>query len=592
MRRILMLGLIALMTLVPAARAEEYQLPICTNDEFLKFFNMIVEYQILFDGPITNIDELLIVSRAQIENRKDNLAQLPFCSDAIAIQLLLIQLGGDSVALAALQLAALPDADNPYFQRLPGDQERIESIIPAMLSINRADALSPDERVLPSCTPEILDAIDDAVDVFLALYESIAEEPNPAQSIAAIDRLLSWREDDLSLLPECAESIELVQALSAAATDSASFLAFTNGGVTIARNPYPQLLSDSIVKVTEWRDARQVSAASQVVPSTSVYYGESQLPPCTRFRVSSAYDSLQPEYANLLERADTADSIAAILSYSEAHIEFRASSLSQLPNCAEAFYAGWWVEEVLSDRALRKALPYGARSSTAESFGDLALDNEAKAADSLSNMEITLEGERRPVVASAASIATACSDADFVLLFSYLVPEFWDFTNAALSVWRPQGVVDLIDNSYAFRQLLWANLPRCSDALEIGMIMRAIAADYVALLAMEIAGAPPHDIPYLPEIASGMHLFFERIGEFTSTCGSIDATVTIYYVVAENIANVRSCASTECSIVTTAHRGQSLDVVDDLSNWYEIWLPTCEPGYIAGFLVSQTAPDR
>ena len=93
MRRILMLGLIALMTLVPAARAEEYQLPICTNDEFLKFFNMIVEYQILFDGPITNIDELLIVSRAQIENRKDNLAQLPFCSDAIAIQLLLIQLG-------------------------------------------------------------------------------------------------------------------------------------------------------------------------------------------------------------------------------------------------------------------------------------------------------------------------------------------------------------------------------------------------------------------------------------------------------------------------------------------------------------------
>ena len=592
MRRILMLSLIALMTLVPTARAEEYRLPICTGDEFLKFFNMIVEYQILFDGPITNIDELLIVSRAQIENRRANLSQLPFCSDAIAIQRLLIQLGGDSVARAALQLAALLDADNPYLLRLPGDQERIESMIPAMLSINRSDALSPDERVLPSCAPQDLDALDDAVDAFLVMYESIAEESNPAQSVDAINWILSWREDDVSLLPECAESIELIQALSAAATDSAAFLAFSNGGVTIERNPYPQLLSDSIVKVTEWRDARQVSAASQVVPSASVYRGESQLPPCTRLRLSSAYEGLQPEYANLLDRADTAASIADMLSYSEAHFEFRSSSLSQLPNCAEAFYAGWWVEEVLSDRALRNALLYGARSSTADRFGDIALENESKAADSLINMESTLEGERRPVVASATSTAAACSDADFVFLFSYLVPEFWEFTNAALSVWRPQGVVDLIDHSYAFRQLLWANLPRCADALEIGMIMRAIAADYVAMLALEMAGAPAREIPYLPEIAIGMDLFFERIGEFTSPCGSIDATVTTYYVVAENIANVRSCASTECSIVTIAHRGQSLDVVDDLSNWYKIWLPTCEHGYIAGFLVSQTAPDR
>ena len=211
-------------------------------------------------------------------------------------------------------------------------------------------------------------------------------------------------------------------------------------------------------------------------------------------------------------------------------------------------------------------------------------DNDTRATARLTNLERTLNGEGRQAIAPANSTAPECSDADHVFLFSYLIPAFWNFTDDALTASRPEDVGDLIDQSYTFRQLLWAYLPRCDDALELGLMMRSIAADTVAMLALEITGVPVLRIPYLKKIRGDMQLFFERIADFFSTCGSIDGATTTYYVVAENIANLRSCASTNCSIVTTASRGQRLDVTDDLSSWYEITLPSCETAYIAGFL--------
>lgn len=193
-----------------------------------------------------------------------------------------------------------------------------------------------------------------------------------------------------------------------------------------------------------------------------------------------------------------------------------------------------------------------------------------------------------PLIAGAPS----CDDADHLFFYVYLIPEFWRFTDATLSLSQPDEVAAFIDMSYAFRRLIWANLPRCADALEMGLIMRSVAADTAAMLALELAGAPAQDSPYLPKIAADIERFSEWADQFNATCGAVNSATTTYYVVAENIANIRACASTSCIIVTTASRGQRLDVVDDLSNWYEVILPSCETAYIAGFLASQTPPAR
>jgi len=600
MRRLAILVLIILLSLSPASLAEDSSLPICTDEEFLVFFNMIVEHQIMFDGDIRNASMLNFVSRAQMQRREGYQPELPMCSDAVAIQRLLIQLGGDALGRAALELADLPDGENPYLLRLPDDQARIESLLTAMLGIDRSDARQSERRELPACESEDWTRLNEAADALLDLSNSTSDEADPAKALAAIDRLLLWREENIPALPECAESIDLIQAMSAAATDSAAYQAFTYGGVSLERNPFPPLLEAGIATVTSWKEQLPVATVSQAAASTAQVLTEKQLPVCADAELSEALAGIRSEYAAVMERADSAESTADMADFAEAEIALRESVLAQLPLCAEAFEARWRAAEVLADAALQSAIKGGALESIAQAHRVTMVDNDMRASSGWEKLESALgrvdtapsaSDDSRSIALGGAS-APECDDADHVFLFAYLVPEFWSLTDAALAISQPEEVPAFIDKSYAFRRLLWANLPRCDDALEMGALMRSVAADTVSMLALELAGTPVWNIPYLRKIAGDIERFFEWTGEFSAACGNIGDATTTYYVVAENIANIRSCASTNCEIITTASRGQRLDVADDLSNWYEIVLPSCETAFVAGFLVSQTPPPR
>jgi hypothetical protein len=588
-RRLVIFAFIALMHFGPATRAEDHRAPICTDSEFLVFFNMIVDHQILFDGSISNANELQFVSRAQIANREFQLSQASSCSDAIAIRRLLVQLGGDSLARAALELADLPADDNPYLQRLPGDQERIERLVSAMLGVDRSDAPPPGERSLPSCAPEELSMLDDAAASFLDLRESTSEGRTAAESLAAIDRLLLWREVEAPRLPECADSIDLIQALSGAATDAAAYEAFKYGGVSAQGNPFPQLVAAEMAKVIEWREQRQNALAAQAASSRSTHAFQGELPGCAGEALSAMNGRLLSTYAEHIESARSSEGVVDLLAFGKAEIAFRESGLAQLPWCAEALEARWWIAEVFADAAARSAIELGAGAGLARRLRAIMADNEARATAALANLESAFEGG---AVGARGEAGGSCGEGDILFLSSYLIPKFWQFSDAALKVSSGEEALDLIDRSYGFRQLLWEYLPRCEEALALGLMMRSVAADTGAMLALELAGASVLRIPYLQNISWEMKRFFEGIGKFYVTCGNVAGVVKTYYVVAEDIANIRSCASTGCSIVTTVSRGQRLEVVDDLSSWYEIVLPSCETAYIAGFLASKTPPPR
>lgn len=588
MRRLVIVLFISVLSLGSASLADDSGLPLCADDEFLKFFNMIVDHQTEFDADISNASMLHRVSRAQMERREAYTSELPMCVDAIAIQRLLIQLSGDALARAALELADLPSDDNPYLQRLPSDQARFERLLSTMIGVDRSGVTPSDQRDLRACEPRDRALLEDAAAELLDLSNSTGDETDPSASLAAIDRLLRWREENISGLPACAESIDLIQALSAAATDSAASQAFTYGGVSQERNPFPPLLEASLAMVTSWQAQLAASGSSQ---AARIFSGN-QLPACAPGQLAVTPESIGAEYAALIEQAASVDSSADLVEFGEAQIAFRESRIAQLPMCAEAFAWRWWMMEALADAALRSAIAAGAPASTATEHLSSMADHAARASSARADLKDALAGvPSASANRQSKAAAPACGDADHVFLFAYLVPEFWELTDAALAISQPPEVSPFIDQSFAFRRLLWENLPRCADALKAGILMQAVAADFVAMLALELARTPVVDIPYLPRIASGINRFFEWAEQFTSTCGSLNGGATTYYVVAENIANIRSCASTSCAITTTAHRGQKLDVVDDASNWYEIVLPSCENAFIAGFLASQTPPD-
>ena len=589
MRRLVILVNLYLMILSPAYLAEDSPLPICTDEEFRDVFDLIVEHQLEFDGDISEARLLNLVNSAQMARGDGLQTQLPMCSDAIAIQALLIQLSGDALARAALESAGLPAGENPYLLRLPDSQARIEDLLSTMLGLDRSDAPPPLQRELPACDMADLSLLVVVAAEFLDLNSSSGEGANPAESINALNRLLLWREDNIPLLPLCAESIGLVLALSAAATDSAAANAFAYAGLSAERNPFPPLLKVGIAMVTNWLDQWSAAVVDQASAAHASSIGEGPLPPCAPSDLPAGFEELQSEYAALLERANTKANLA---DDGAAQITFRQSRLAQLPICEEAFALRWFSMEALVDVSLRRAVDGGAPATIIESLPSALGESEVRAANLWTNLENLLARGKRQQGASIGAAAPKCSDADELFLLSYLLPEFWEFTDAALAITQPYEVAALVNQSYKFRQLLWTHLPRCNDALAMGLLMRAIAADTVAMLALELAGLPAAEIPFLPKISRDMERFFDWIGEFYSACGNVNGATTTYYVIAENIANVRGCGSTNCNIVTTASRGQRLDVVDDLSNWYEIVLPNCETAFIAGFLASQTPPPR
>ncbi len=590
MRRLAIFVSIFLLSLSPASQAEEDSVPKCTDTEFAQFFNMIVAHQTEFDSAITSANMLNRVSRAQMERREGYQADLPLCADAIAIQRLLIQLGGDALGRAALDLADLPADDNPYLRRLPSDQSQIEGLLSTMIAIDRSDAKPAQERELAACERDDWRPLDDAAAAVLDATGSTSDASSPAEALIEIDRLLLWRETNIPSLPECAESIGLIQALSAAATDAAAYQAFTYGGVSPERNPFPPLLEKSIAIVTDWRETFPQAASNRGA------YIDKPLPACPPAELLGAFSELQAEYADLIERADAAESSADLLDFGAAQVAFRARRLAELPHCAEGFELRWWAAEALADAALRSAIALGAPASIGAGREARMNLNAARAASSWGTLDRASGQAETATTPSRNSgsfaLAPRCGDGDHIFLFTYLLPEFWQLTDAALMLTQPEEAAGFIDRSYAFRQLLWSYLPRCDDALEMGLLMRAVAADAAAMIALELAGAAVADDPYLPRMAGDLKRLFEQTEQFNASCSGINGATSTYYVVAENIANIRSCASTSCAIATTAYRGQRLDVVDDQSNWYEIVLPSCETAFIAGFLASKTPPTR
>ena len=589
MRRFLFLGLIILINLLSLSRAQGYQLPICSSDEFIDTFNLVADFQMEIAEAPDSFSDLLLQSVIQIDHRENSLSQLPQCAVGIAARDLLIRLGGDVVGRAALDMAGLPPERSPYRQRLASDQDRLEEMLSGMLDVDYSQALSSEEQSLPQCEGEDIDALAATLTAALQLLETTALVAEPAQYIASVDQRLAWREENLALLPECGEAIEVGTLVSALVTDAAARHALSYAELPDALNPYIELEAAGIASLEAWGEGlRTIDSGNSATTITEL--GGSVLPACTLEELSSAYDSLAPVFRQLLENEGMASSLTDLLEFSGQHVALREASLPSLPICAEAFEAGWRLGEALGDAVVKVSLEKGASSTMENLVAERMESNQARATAVLEEIQDKLGGGQSSSVTIAQENAQACSDAETTYLLTYLVPEFGALIDAALAVTDADDSYNLIEPAYKLRDMLWVYLPRCAEALDIGLIMRQVAADFVAALALETAGASAQEIPYVWAIAAGLQSYYEWLNEVSVARGFALGSNNIYYVVAEGIANVRSCGSTDCDVLTTVQRGQTLDVLDDLSSWYQIRLTNDETGYIASFLVSKSPP--
>ena len=552
----------------------------CMRAEFLTIFEQTADLQLQLDASLGTVEDLLSFSENAIAGQPTSLLD---CADALEYQLMTIEVTGDFIARQALDLANVPHGDNPYRLRLAGAQERIETSLSAMLGRDRSDAPATDERSLPDCSADEISELDELVAELLTLLDGSDASDDLADALLAIDARLQWREEALQGRPACAEWHELLPTLSAAATDSA--VEYAIGAIVAgAGNPFAGPAAIHIVRLQHWLSP---GGAALSVPSGATIVS-SGLPACSPAELGQAYDNLKSHFTSLLSTADQISDISDLQRYSAAYLQFRAQQLAELPLCAEAFLVGWEARQLLGDLAIWAALDI---INPASEQNPRLVDDSARVADLVDGLATRQAGiiglsSRAP----AASLHT-CSRLEVQFLKNYLLPEFDAFSQAALSLQKPAGLSELVESSYALRQLLWLELPRCAEALEAGLVMRRIAADLVAMIGLEAAGLPAVDVPYLHGVAADLSWLATRLSELTGDMGSTEVAGARYFVIAESGANIRSCASTDCRVVATALAGDTVYAVDDSDSWYRLNLPGNQTGYIAAFLVSSAPPN-
>lgn len=568
--------------LVLLIAAPAFALEPCTRDEFLAIFKLAAERQLVLGTTFDTVEDLLSFSQSAVADRQDSLSALPTCADALDYQRLSIEVTGDFIARQALKLANVPQGDNPYRLRFAGETERIGDALAAMLSLDRSEANAAEARSLPDCGDDDISQLDEVVSELLTLLDSSEASDDLAYALLAIDARLLWREDALQSRPACAEWVELLPVLSAAATDSAADYAIA--AIAADRdNPFTGLAAGHIARLQHW-----LSPAGPALSAPSgATIRSSGLPACSAEELSLAYDRLTPDFATLLESARRIKDISDLQRYSEAYLQFRAAELAALPLCAEAFAVGWDARQLLGGHAAWAALNLVAAASEAN---PLAEDSArvAEAIDGLASRVESLKGLSRR--APEASLL-GCGRIEILFVRSYLMPEFAAFSQAALTLQTPEGLPALVERSLELRDLLWLELPRCAEALEVGLVMRSVAADLVALIGLEAAGLSAIEVPYLNGVAADMAWLAARLNELTGDLGSAARAGTRYYVIAERGANVRGCASTDCPVVATVLAGDTVYAADDSGAWFQLNLSDKEIGYIASFLVSSTPPS-
>ena len=585
MRKILLLGLMALLSIIPATQGQNMVFPSCSQSQLATAEGYMSEFRTLTDRAldIETLGDLLSYGAAQVEWRDRTWAGLPLCIEMHLLGLQMNQSADDFAALYALEFIGVDRASNPYEDLLISGAEAYGTSrrwIPN--AIENAKEAQREDGGLPACSEVERQALNPSILPGLqALLQQAFEVESIPDAIDYAAAQVEWREALWSELPLCAEAFEFGVIMYHLSGDLAKVRILDLADVAPEENPYQQAFLrglERFAEIVNWLD-----------DAPRPYRN---LPPCSE-------DVLQlPLYRTMQEHVDfaalptnTADSL---LAFSEAHLHWRGalwSELPSLPGCAEAFEIALLTIQITGD-----AVAVAALAETGIGFFDVAsayqqqvteagirLDNLAAAIKSADNAETAAPEKRLPSCSSEELDGLSESIVGFseLMYLSQLVE-----TDAQLST--------QIKALFDWRRQLWNHLPGCAQAFEIGALMIQSFGDAISYLALAFADVPNQSNPYPRQIAASAEEMSRLQVEMSNMPSSDESEAApaglTYFVSANPYANIRACASTNCAIVASAQNGEALTVTDDSKDWYEIRLENGETAYIAGFLMTKDAP--
>ena len=596
MRYLLLVSLLLALLFTPATGAQDNGLVPCSEDELRILFLSLFDLEVVDLRPIRTINQIVRRGSALLDARESSYALLPLCAEAVATQRRVIILKGDPVGQAALRYAGVHDGANPYSLHFPDLQDVERTLSLDMFSGERAEEIDSEDRRLPTCSAPEVAALDALSTGFEAAYTGASETGDEAGWISAVDQMLNWRIVNMPTLPDCLEAIEFGYWLSKASTDAAVQFSFNQAGVAPESNPFSATVSVTREVLRSWRDQLKLASPENESAMVVALGPASALPACSLEEIQETYRVLQFEILEFVLRLSNPGGSERLAQFAAEHMALRNGFLAAAPLCAEIFEGIWLTRQVLGDYIAWGSLLTRGYLPDRNPFNDQVVEKVLQLKNWIGDLKEYLqtveEGEGET---PEERDLPACRDGERTYMIGYAMPDFDNLMSALFDKSDDFDVVKVIKDSFKFRDQLWLNLPRCKQALAVGMMMRQIVGDMMPSITLNIAGVDSADIPYIAEHHRDRDLLAELRLELlmtTERAASAASAGKTYYVTANPYANIRSCASTNCDIVATAQNGEGLMVVDDSSDWYELRLDDGRTAFIAGFLMSDRPPGR
>lgn len=424
---------------------------------------------------------------------KNGLLLLPGCREAGELLWHMHLTIIDSISSAALRLAGIEDARNPYIQPLFENRAFVRRLIDRIESAEREAGAQV--QLWTSCTHPQRMALQERVPALADFVNGEAARGAWDEIAADIKGVLAWRDELWASLPLCSDALELTLTFSQLAGYRRALLAFAWAGVPDEQNPYWDVikLGEHIVD----------GYGSWLVGESAVRPPAQRLPSCSAAEFQSLSTTVA-QYHLLREAMTNIANMLEFLRTAEAVLVWRDALFNTLPSCSESFEIGVLMGQISDDYIALMGLTYAGYGRDVNPYVDVVLTNSVELTELLQSASI--EKGAYAVVWDYGGQLEACNT-DEITTLGLILGDYLTMQEAAQEISSLDKLEAFGDAQIAWRSETWPMLPNCSEAFEIGLHIFRNAGDRLHFNVPAIA------TDQLAQVLGGETQLHERLGE-------------------------------------------------------------------------------
>ena len=397
-------------------------------------------------------------------------------------------------------------------------------IFVAFALLTSATAVMAQLSDLPTCSEAELQRVHGIMPGIQALFD-LAAEVRTLDDVAAYGHAqIAWRDQLWTSTALCAEAFEMALLSSQLTADYLASLLVNARKESAQENPYTDWQFEGAARFEAlWNALPPPTRAGETVAEAP---SRGTLRACTDVERLEVYDTLLVEYDSLTTIANAVETFADFLGFTEAHLEWRETSLARYPPCAEAIKVAWLASQTASDIAALFAfhfvglpaddVPYSEpeRQGTrrlGELDRSLRLVPESNKVAVSSAVET--DGDNLPVEVMQAIERELgspsggnwrrCTVGELETI-QHLLPTYHLLEDMAAGMETTDDLIAYSQTQIAWRDNLLTKLARCGEVLEIAWLISENIGDLAIMFGLKLLDIPAEESPVFQQVMSNV----------------------------------------------------------------------------------------